>query len=79
MSYRRQKRQFRIASFDIVSQTTGNTIGHADDADEVMIRAEDYKQNPEILFIGIDQDGYQVNTWSLGEVLNGTFEAELAS
>ena len=79
MSYRRYRKPIRIASYDVVSQISGRTIGHAERHEEVLVLAETYRPNPEILFVGIDEDGYQVNTWSLGEVLNGTFEAEISS
>jgi hypothetical protein len=79
MSYVRQRKPIKIASFDVVSQASGRTIGQADDAAHVVELAEDYRANPEIMFIGIDESGYQVQTWTLGEVLNGTFEGELSA
>lgn len=73
-----QKRP-RIASFDIVSLTSGKTIGHADDHEHVIELAEDYRQNPDLSFVGIDEDGRESGVWTLPEVLNGTFAAETAS
>lgn len=81
MSYFRERKPVKIASWDVVSQDTGATITYAQAPGEVVSLASSLYLDPRVsgvLFVGIDEDGYQVNSWTLEEVLNGTFEQELA-
>lgn len=76
---RRARRLPKIAFFDIVSQHSGKTVGQADDVEHAYQMAEDYRQNPDLLFMAIDTDGRDAGTWTLTEVLNRALEREIAS
>lgn len=75
---RRDAKVTKIASFDVVSLATGQTVAHADDPEHVVELASDYRQDPDLSFVAIDEDGREAGIWSIGEVLNGTFETELS-
>ena len=76
---RNARREVKLTSFDIISLASGATIGYADDKEHVIEMADDYRQNPDIAFVGIDEDGRETGSWTLTEVLNGTFEEELSA
>ena len=77
MSYRRNRQTVRYKEFDFISMLSGRSIAWAETPEEVMVIANDYEPNPEVLVIGIDESGYQAQTWAINEVLNGTFERDL--
>lgn len=62
-------------SFEMVSGSSGRLIYQTTDPDEVVDLAHVYKADPEIVFEGISRTGHLVDSWTVKEVLDGTFEA----
>lgn len=79
MSYVRQRRVTQYAEYEFMNLRTGRTMSYADTPEDVVAMANDYRADPDLVVIGIDDRGRQAHTWPLDHVLNGIFERDLAS
>ena len=82
MSYVRNQekiadRDDEVVSFEMVSGASVRLIYQTDDPSEIIGLAYRYKADPEVIFEGLSRTGHLMNTWTIREVLDGTFEATL--
>lgn len=78
MSYVRKRPKTQYVEFEFMNLRTGRTVAYADTLHDVLAMANDYRADPDLLVIGIDDRGRQANSWPLDHVLSGIFERDLA-
>lgn len=76
MSYRRDHKKLAIDHFQVVSRI-GHFLHDALTVQEANSLAEDYQQDGDLIFIGMDASGSEVQIWTIDEVLNGYLDRDV--